>query len=139
MHKLCILPSIFFFLTGVFSCAVNQGALNAVESNYTKRKSNRHRSMFIFYDKKAIRQLRSDGIYKVELNEAGPLGSLCQYDTLTVKGKAIEIGYAVSRFMNHRQNHQYIDVQFTSSYKRSSADEEMNCYYLIRMPVDSIP
>lgn len=134
-----VLPVVCLLM--ITSCVTaNHYALNKQEMDYIS-KTNRHRTVSILYDNKAIRNLDSNGIYTVKINETDGAGTLCTMDTNVVKIRALEVARTVSGFMNFKEHHRYIDVEFDSilnNGKKNSLGDDISCSYTVRMPVEDV-
>jgi hypothetical protein len=135
-----LLSASFLISLILTSCFPARYRLNTKEKEYVER-SNRHQTIAIFYDNKAIRQLKTDGVYTVKISETDGAGSLCSLDTMTIKAKAIQTAHTVSFIMNFREHHQYVDVEFFSFVKngnKTALGEDVSCSYTIRMPLNNL-
>ncbi|MBO9203830.1 MULTISPECIES: hypothetical protein [Niastella] len=141
MKQIYILIAASFLITfAITSCFPPRYQLNAKEKKYVER-SNRHRFIEIIYDNKAIRQLKTNGVYTVKISETDDAGSLCSLDTLAIKAQAIQVAQTVSPIMNFMEHHQYIDVEFSSIVKNANKNalgEDVSCSYTIRMPLNDL-
>jgi hypothetical protein len=135
-----LLSASFLISFTITSCFSPRYQLNAKEKEYVGR-SNRYDVIDICYDKKAIRQLKTNGIYTVKISETDGAGTLCSMDTMTIKAKAIKVANTVSPIMNFREHHQFVDVEFTSFVKngnKNALGEDVSCSYTIRMPLNNL-
>jgi len=142
MRPVCLLLffSAVIAITNASCIPGSRYALNRKETDYIG-KSNRFHTISILYDNKAIRKLRSDGVYTVKISETDGAGTLCSMDTSVIKAKALMVARTVSRFMNFRVHYEYIDVEFGSTVKngrKNMLGEEVGCSYTIRMPLHSL-
>gem|GEM_PF-4924486 len=135
---LCSFPIKAMLICGLFlllsSCLSPRYSLNRQERAFVQ-KSSKYEIYSIYYDKAAIRNLRTDGIYTVETNRRG-LSDFDENETL-IKVAAIEIAYKVVDIMNFKEHHQFIEVVLlgrgADNYRRPIEYE-----YRVRMPVSNV-
>jgi hypothetical protein len=124
------------------SCSTDKIQLSSKEINFVKNRQNDFISLN--YDKKAIREKRVDGIYKVVYsyyNTYYKNADLCRRDVNYATLQAYQIASAVKCVMAYKENHRFIDVIISSDekgYRRNIEGENIACSYTIRFDVDSL-
>ncbi len=118
------------------ACITPNYALNAREELYLKNNKN----TLISYDKKAIRHLKTNGIYTINFSKQS-----CSYvdytDTLVFKAKAMYAAADIARIMNFKEHYQYIDVIFSGNenrYEKDAAGEIASCSITVRVPINNV-
>ena len=124
-----LICGLFFLLS---SCLTPRYSLNRQERAFVQ-KSNKYEIYSIYYDKAAIRNLRTDGVYTIEYR-----GSSDYYGKETlIKAAAIAIAYKVVDIMNFKEHHHFIEVVLlgrgTDDYRRP-----IEYVYRVRMPVSNV-
>lgn len=117
------------------SCFTPSYSLNEREKIYIAS-APRVKTISLNYDKKAIRALRNNGVYTIEIMGGS---NTCRSNVEGLKTEAMSTAYTVSQFMNFKEHHQYIDVIFGSRSSQKKPDGNYaECKYIFRMPLDSI-
>jgi hypothetical protein len=134
----------FFLLAVIVSFGCNSG--KSAYRNESEIKYMHRSSATIWHDKKAIKHQAKNGVYTISFNYGSGAG-ICTRDTSIVIAYAITEAKKTMKMMNHKENYSYIDVIYSSNDVRNdsivSRDKvrsawNFNCYYKIRMPLDSI-
>ncbi len=124
---------LFVLLAQLFAACVNpRYALNDEERNYVSRNSFGDAEVSIYYDDKAIRKFKDNGVYTVKVEARNGIIK----DTNLVKQGAMKIADYVKRIMNFKEHYRYIDVIVTGSYYYGYARAYISEYrYEVRMPL----
>ena len=93
----------FFF----FSCFTPRYALNTQEKAFIR--NSKYWRISISYDDRAIRKLRSDGVYTIECKASSRVNPI-NPNPIWIDATARKIATEVVGFMNFKEHHQYIEV-----------------------------
>ncbi len=124
------------------SCSTSKIPLTLKEKNFLENWKEDYISLY--YDSKAIKENRQDGIYKIVYsyyNTYYKNSVFCGKDTNYIKQQAFQIVKVVKNVMGYRNNHQFIDIIISSDekgWRKNSEGENISCSYTIRYDIASL-